>query len=96
MEYSYAANKPVYLRMGKSDRGDIHLQPLTKLESGELLKIRVGHPNLPGLIATGSMVRTAVEIGQELNLAVWSAPRLNRYLYVLFVWQQRLVQVWLL
>lgn len=77
MDYAYAANGPVYLRMGKSDRGDVHAGPMGPLKSGALLKVRDGSANLPGLIATGSMVRTAVEIAQDLGLAVWSAPVLK-------------------
>lgn len=77
MEYAYAAKGPVYLRMGKSDRGDVHAGPLGALQSGRLLKIREGRPDRPGLVATGSMVRTAADIAQELDLAVWSAPSLK-------------------
>jgi transketolase len=77
MDYAYAANKPVYLRMGKSDRGDVHPGPLESLASGRLLKVRNGRTDLPGLIATGSMVRTAIDLAQELELSVWSAPILK-------------------
>jgi len=77
MDYAYAANGPVYLRMGKSDRGDVHAGPVDALRAGGLLKVRAGRADRPGLIATGSMARTAVEIAQELDLAVWSAPVLK-------------------
>lgn len=77
MEYAYAANRPVYLRMGKSDRGDVHAGPIGPMQPGRLLKIREGRPSRPGIVATGSMVRTAAEIAQELDLAVWSAPSLK-------------------
>lgn len=77
MDYAYAANGPVYLRMGKSDRGDVHAGPLGVLQSGRLLKVRDGHPDRAGLIATGSMVRTAVDVAKELDLTVWSAPMLK-------------------
>lgn len=77
MDHAYAANGPVYLRMGKADRGDIHTGPVGLLQPGRLLKARSGQSNLPGLIATGSMVRTALDIAEELNLAVWSAPFLK-------------------
>ncbi|MBD8528774.1 MULTISPECIES: transketolase C-terminal domain-containing protein [unclassified Massilia] len=77
MEYAYAANRPVYLRMGKSDRGDVHAGPIGPLRSGRLLKIRDGRSDRPGLIATGSMVRSAADIAQELDLAVWSALSLK-------------------
>jgi transketolase len=74
MDYACAANGPVYLRMGKSDRGDVHAAPLGTLRAGGLVKVRAGRSDRPGLIATGSMVRTAADIAQELDLAVWSAP----------------------
>ncbi len=77
MNYAYEAKRPTYLRMGKSDTGDVHAAPIKALEAGELLKVRGGRGDLPGLIATGSMVRTAVEIAQTLDLAVWSAPMLK-------------------
>ena len=74
MEYAYASHCPVYLRMGKSDLGDVHLTPLAELDEGRLLKVRDGRRDRPGLIATGSMVKTALDIANELNLKVWSAP----------------------
>lgn len=77
MDYAYAAKGPVYLRMGKSDRGDVHTAPLVTLRAGGLLQVRGGRSNRPGLIATGSMVRAAIDIAHELDLAVWSAPMLK-------------------
>ena len=77
MEYAYAANGPIYLRMGKSDRGDVHAGSVAALEPGRLLKVHDGRADRPGLIATGSMVRTALEIAQEQDLSVWSAPVLK-------------------
>ena len=77
MDYAYTANGPVYLRMGKSDRGDVHSAPTGALGSGRLLKVRDGRVDRTGLIATGSMVRTAVDIAKEQDLAVWSAPMLK-------------------
>jgi transketolase len=41
------------------------------------LRVRDGRSDRPGLIATGSMVRTAVDIAQGLDLSVWSAPILK-------------------
>lgn len=77
MDYAYATGRSIYLRMGKSDRGDVHEAPLEALQSGKLLKVRAGGADRPGLIATGSMVRTALEVAQALDLAVWSAPSLK-------------------
>ena len=77
MDYAYEAQGPVYLRMGKSDRGDVHAGETGDLMPGRLLKVRDGRSDRPGLIATGSMVRTAVDIAQNLDLIVWSAPVLK-------------------
>ena len=77
MDYAYAANGPVYLRMGKSDRGDVHAEPVHALRAGGLLQVRAGRSDRPGLIATGSMLRTAVDVAQALVLSVWSAPMLK-------------------
>lgn len=77
MDYAYAAKGPVYLRMGKSDRGDVHAEPVQALRAGGLLQVRAGRSDRPGLIATGSMLRTAVDVAQALDLSVWSAPLLK-------------------
>lgn len=77
MDYAYATIGPVYLRMGKADLGDVHSGPINSLQPGRLLKVRDGRTDLPGLIATGSMVRAAVEIATDLDLMVWSAPILK-------------------
>jgi transketolase len=77
MDYAYAANGPVYLRIGKADLGDIHTDSIEVLKTGRLLKVRDGRADRPGLIATGSMVKAAVDIAQSLDLSVWSAPVLK-------------------
>jgi transketolase len=74
MKLAYATNGPVYLRMGKSDRGDVHSGPIEALSPGGLIKLLDGRGDRPGLIATGSMTCTALRIAREMDLAVWSAP----------------------
>lgn len=74
MDYAIATKGPVYIRMGKADRGDVHPRPLTLPQGGALLRVRVGRLDRPGLIATGSMVHSAMDIAQVLDLSVWSAP----------------------
>jgi transketolase len=74
MKFAYTKNGPVYLRMGKSDRGDVHSGPIEVLFPGRLIKLLEGRRDRPGLIATGSMTYTALGIAREMNLAVWSAP----------------------
>lgn len=77
MDRAYAANGPVYLRMGKSDHGDVHTGPIGTLLPGRLLQVRAGRTDRPGLIATGSMLRTAVNLAEGRSLSVWSAPSLK-------------------
>jgi transketolase len=49
---------------------------LPQLRRGELLQVRDGrHP--VALIATGSMVKSACALGDELDASVWSAPWLK-------------------
>lgn len=76
MQHALALSAPVYLRMGKSDRGDVHAAPVT-MRGGELLPVKRS-PARIALIATGSMVRTAVELtDQGLDASVWSAPSIK-------------------
>jgi hypothetical protein len=43
------AEGPVYMRMGKSDRGDVHGAALSGLKAGQLLRVRAGRPDRPAL-----------------------------------------------
>jgi transketolase len=75
MELAYQAKAPVYLRMGKSDRGDVHTAP-TQAPVGGLLEAKPGHSGTIAFIATGSLVRTALDIAAASypDASVWSAP----------------------
>jgi transketolase len=75
MELAYHANASVYLRMGKSDRGDVHAAPPQALV-GDLLLAKPGDSGSIAFIATGSLVRTALDIASAAypQAAVWSAP----------------------
>lgn len=78
MDYAYAAKRSIYLRMGKSDRGDVHMAPLPALASGALIQLRRGRPDRPSLLATGSMARMAVDIADgDLDASVWSVPSIK-------------------
>ena len=75
MELAYHSKAPVYLRMGKSDRGDVHISvPQTK--AGNLLEAKPGKSGDLVFIATGALVRTALDIaaGSYPDTAVWSVP----------------------
>jgi transketolase len=75
MEMAYCSNAPVYLRMGKSDRGDIHVA-VPQAGVGSLLEAKPGKAGDIAFIATGALVRTALDIavGSYPNAAVWSVP----------------------
>ena len=72
---AYEAKAPVYLRMGKSDRGDVHTAA-PQVQIGDLLQVKAGGNEEISFIATGSLVRTAIEIATTLyrHAGVWSAP----------------------
>lgn len=75
MDLAYQSKAPVYLRMGKSDRGDVHRQ-MPQASIGGLLPVQQGQDGDISFIATGSLVRTAMDIAAASypDAAVWSAP----------------------
>ena len=75
MDMAYQSQGSVYLRMGKSDRGDVHTAPLA-LAPGRLLQVKAGTAGALAMIATGALVRTALDIAYAHypDAAVWSAP----------------------
>jgi transketolase len=78
MELAYNLKSPVYLRIGKSDRGDSHLRNIENLRLGEILNLRANEKSGLALIATGSMVKTALEIADlHITASVWSAPSIK-------------------
>jgi transketolase len=72
MTLSIQSNQPVYMRIGKSDLEPIHDSfPIFQL--GELCRVKQGSGIC--LIATGSMVKTAMSVSEKFdNLEVWSVP----------------------
>lgn len=72
MRMALAQKSPVYFRMGKADIGAVHEAP-PQLRRGGLVQVRKGGHSV-NLIATGSMVKTACALGDELGASVWSAP----------------------
>jgi transketolase len=75
MESAYLSRSAVYIRMGKSDRGDVHAS-VPQAKRGELLEAKSGKSGDIAFIATGALVRTAIDIaaGSYPEAAVWSAP----------------------
>lgn len=78
MDLAYQAAAPVYLRMGKSDRGDVHAA-LPVARTGALLAVKAGEPGDLSFIATGSLLRTALDLALEHypQASVWSAPTIK-------------------
>jgi transketolase len=78
MNWAYQANSPVYLRMGKSDRGDVH-DGVLDVPAGDLIQVKRGLPGNLAFVATGSMVRTALEVaaGGYPDASVWSVPAIK-------------------
>lgn len=73
---AFDAASPVYLRMGKSDRGDVHRRPL-HLSVGQLIRVKEGDGDVV-MLATGSMVRTALELTDRgIDAEVWSVPSIK-------------------
>lgn len=76
MRLASHARSPAYVRIGKSDLGDVHPGPVT-FDLGDLVQVRKSASQVT-FIATGSMVRTAVELAAEFDDAnVWSAPTIK-------------------
>lgn len=72
---AYQASQPVYIRMGKSDRGAIHSTEV-KGGVGDLLKIKSGTNTGISLIATGSLAVTAMRLCDKklFDADLWTAP----------------------
>jgi transketolase len=75
MQMAFESKTPVYLRIGKSDRGDVH-EAVPQEKVGRLLPARTGTCAEIVFIATGALVRTAIDIAARSypDAAVWSAP----------------------
>ena len=75
MNLAYQSKAPVYLRMGKSDRGDVHAQ-LPQLSIGSLAQVQQEQAGNISFVATGSLVRMAMDIAAASypESAVWSVP----------------------
>jgi transketolase len=76
MTLAFATDRPVYLRMGKADLGEVH-SARPALAWGRLLTVRQGTGPL-AWIATGSMVQTALAAAQRWpGSSVFSCPSLK-------------------
>jgi len=75
MAYALTSGSPIYMRMGKADLGPVH-RGIVTLREGALLGLRAGAARL-AIIGTGSMVHAALDIGEEFDASVFSAPFLK-------------------
>ena len=76
MGLAFAAEHPVYVRMGKADLGMVH-EEAPEVAWGKLCQIRKGSGAV-GFIATGSMVKTSLEVASHWpDSSVWSAPSIK-------------------
>jgi transketolase len=75
MQLAYDSACPVYLRMGKSDCGDVHTEPQSP-DIRSPLCVRAGTSRELAFVATGSLVRSALDIaGTHFpDSSVWSVP----------------------
>jgi transketolase len=78
MQMAFKTESPIYIRMGKSDQGDVHSAAL-QMRSGEMLHICNKSDDI-AIFATGSMVKIALEVTQNgLNADVWSVPSIKPF-----------------
>lgn len=79
MHFAHRARQPVYLRMGKADRGDVH-SGSAAIDLTRLQCLRAGDPGGTAILATGPIATTALAVADRVpGVAVWSAPSLKPF-----------------
>ena len=79
MEQAHAARRPVYLRMGKADRGDVH-SGHTAIDIAKLQCLQAGRKGHTAILATGPIATTALQVAARIDgAAVWSAPSIKPF-----------------
>ncbi|MBC7427340.1 MAG: transketolase [Bacteriovorax sp.] len=77
LDAAFAESMPTYIRIGKSDKPEIHTtSSLTKISSAISL---TNQSNTTAIFATGSMVSTGKELATKYKLSLYSCPILNFY-----------------
>ncbi len=76
MAHALRFERPVYVRMGKSDAGTVHQAPVN-VPVGDLLPVRAGGDGGTAYLATGSMVVSALQLAEPDGSAVWSVPSIK-------------------
>ena len=72
LEFALELRLPAYVRIGKSDVGDVHSRALDISNSPISTLNKTG--SKLSFIATGSMVKMATKLGEEFGASVYSAP----------------------
>lgn len=73
MDLAIEKRLPTYIRIGKSDVGEVHTQALA-LSNDAILPLLQNNGARISFIATGSMVRLATQLAEEFDASVYSAP----------------------
>ena len=78
MNAAYNSGLASYIRMGKSDRGDVHKSNLATF-SNLLLNVNQASDSRVAIMATGSMVKMALNLVNEgfIQASVWSVPNIK-------------------
>lgn len=76
LEAAFTLKMPTYIRIGKSDRPEVHTSPLTKISSAISL---IKESTDTVILATGSMVSTGKDLAVKHKLSLYSCPVLNFY-----------------
>lgn len=71
-QMAYKSLKPSYIRIGKSDIGNIHDGEIV-LGCGAIIQVKKTKKNI-AILATGSMVVTAIQVANTIEASVWSVP----------------------
>jgi transketolase len=75
---SYQSRRPTYIRLGKSDRGDVHKSEIVKF-SNSLINVKKSNDSKIAIMATGSMVTLALKLADKefIRASVWSVPTIK-------------------
>lgn len=79
MNAAYSSALPSYIRLGKSDRGDVHKEKILNF-SNSLLNVYQASNSKIAILTTGSMVKTALNLVGEgfISASVWSVPTIKQ------------------
>ena len=75
---SYQSGRPTYIRLGKSDRGDVHKSEIVKFSNSPINVNQVNDSRV-AIMATGSMVTVAMKLTDQefIRASVWSVPTIK-------------------